>query len=239
MKQVKTNYEQARTKTAERVQRAKNAIARRAIGLADQKTRGEITSEGIHNLGRGRWPLDAFLARAETSVIPTHEVAAVRPNLAQKSFDMLLIRRPGDDPIPGWRSRWHAPGNAYVSDMDFPSRRNGRDFRDLDMIHNQVFATELPTLDAVGHPIPMWPVIIMGERGAEITTHQLQFVKEREGTELPQDSQFFEIRNVLRNPPDFGFIERQQSFIEHVAEVLGTRRFDEWMEDYNQTTENL
>jgi len=153
-----------------------------------------------HLLGRlpvGELPIDVFLGIARLMVVPVVELVVFRKQ--DEKVQVLLLRRPGDDPL--WPNQLHSAGSV-VRAID-----TGANFSDAikRIVDGELEGTRITP--------PQFSEVFLNEtkRGKECA--QVYFA---ESTSEPEAGQFYDVDNL---PHDV--MESQVEFIKRAARIYG------------------
>ena len=194
-------------------------IAKHLFDTVDAATRLSLTVEGMKDREPGRQPFELFKQMARIAVLPTYEAAIIRPNEQEQSVDILMKQRKSENGNQDWwEGQWHVPGTVMLSSDEYPE-----DFEDFSVMRKRLFEAELgDALEVVGNPYILPPVLRGGDRGKEVTVRELMLAEMKPGKQLPENTQFFEIRNVLAIPPGGGLVGTHAEFLTSVIDVLSS-----------------
>lgn len=191
-------------------------IAKDLFKTADQATRLDITTEGLDDFPRGRMPFEAFKKFAWRTVLPTYEAAFIRPTTeADEGIDILLKQRQSEGGnADWWDGQWHVPGTVMLASDEWPE-----DTQDFTIIRDRLIAKEAgDAIELAGQPEFLPTVLREGARGKEVTVRQLVPSRLKSDIELPQNARYFNVRNILANPPGGGFVDSHEAFISGIAD---------------------
>jgi hypothetical protein len=197
----------------------RDRIAKHLFDTADAATRLSLTVEGLKEREPGKQPFELFTQMARIAVLPTYEAAIIRPNEEKASVDILMKQRKSEGGNQDWwEGQWHVPGTVMLSSDEYPEN-----FEDFSVMRNRLFKAELgDALEIVGEPYILPPVLRGGDRGKEVTVRELMLADIKQGKQLPDNTHFFEIRNVLANPPGGGLVGTHAEFLTSVIDVLSS-----------------
>jgi hypothetical protein len=190
-------------------------LARTALAGLPADEQNELAAERLSRLEPGFLPRPIFGQLARLAVLPTYEFAAVRPT--KDSFEIALKQRKSNSDTPDWwEGKWHVPGTVPLASDEYPDPENETDFS---VIRDRLIATEFGgAIELIDDPRPLPPVLRAGIRGKEQTVRELALVRQLPETDLPKTTRFFEVRNILSNPPDGGLVDSHDRLIRTVAE---------------------
>lgn len=163
-----------------------------------------VAANYLASLEPGALPFPTFIQIARLAVLNTLEVGFVKPFEEQGNTRVLLTQRPSTDKF--WPNQWHIPG-AVVLASD-PVKHD----HDYDAALGRVRDEAGGSLHMIGDPLEFDTVRRMGLRGSEITVRMLA---ETEGD--PDKGEFFDARDVLKNPPKGGLVHSHEDAIAKIA----------------------
>jgi hypothetical protein len=190
-------------------------LARRLFETADRATRLDLVAQGMEDLEEGRQPFPIFIQMARVVPLATYEAAMIRPSETDEGIEVVLKQRKSEgENRDVWDGQWHIPGTALSSDDEHLP-----DFSDFSVVRNRLFKAEAgDALRLTDDPFFLPPVRRPSARGKEITIRELVPVELKGGMGLPSNTEFVNVRNVLANPPEGGFVETHELFLTQLLE---------------------
>lgn len=163
---------------------------------------------------------------ANVMALATYELPTVRVG-EDDELEILLAQRMSKDGTDPWEGQIHVPGMVIRNNDPFPYAEHDDemavDFSDFAAPRERLLQVEGGgALRPIGPLVPMPTVGRVGARGLEITVRDLLPVEMQEGKELPEGTKWFNIRNVLAEPPQgLVFIGSHRRLIQDVSQLVG------------------
>jgi hypothetical protein len=183
-----------------------------ALDPADRAALAAAYLAGIETDDRGRLPLEVFAALAGRMSLSTVEVALLRRNSETGAAEILLLQRPDND--AWWVGQWHLPGTVirdkdevpYDDDIDF----DDPGFEPIDSYRGPVERLMDNELKG-GVVLADGPYLYgarfrRGVRGPESTVMLYAGVEVTDPDGALPVGRFFNVQELLANPPDEGLI---------------------------------
>lgn len=158
----------------------------------------------LASLEHGVLPEELFTQMGRLIVLSTVELGMVRPLDESGRTKILLTQRPSNDRF--WPNQWHVPGSVVRADD--PVKHD----HDYDAAISRIRDEVGGTLAIIGKPHEFETIRRTGPRGSETTT---RVVAETSGD--PLNGEFFDVVDVLDNPPKGGLIENHDVAIARIA----------------------
>lgn len=174
--------------------------------LSPQETEA-IAVNYLKSLETGFLPKNVFFEVARLAVMNTVEIGFVRPiEEIDQPQKILLTQRPSTDEF--WPNQWHIPGSV-VRASDPVKHEHDYDAA-ISRVRNEVGGG----LQLIGAPQEFETVRRSASRGSEVT---VRLIADTEGD--PERGEFFDMADVLKNPPKGGLLETHDVAIAKVAAV--------------------
>lgn len=172
--------------------------------------REAIAVDYLKSLETGFLPEEIFTQMARLAVINTVEVGFVRPiyEIGQPQ-QVLLTQRPSTDKF--WPNQWHVPGSVVRASDPVEHEH------DYDMAISRVKDEIGGGLELIGNPQEFETLRRTGPRGSEITVRMIA-----DATGDPQNGEFFDAVDVLKNPPKGGLLGTHDDAIAKIAAAQRT-----------------
>lgn len=150
----------------------------------------ELTARLLEMRTPGRQPLDVFTQLARLSTIGTVEIAPVRDANRTEPPQILLSRRPDDDPF--WPGLWHLPGNVVVARQQTAQTV----IMPMEVFADGVLENEFEGVKRVGNLDLFDSHVRTGARGTELTSFYISPVDLMEGYSEPVGGSLFSFDKV-------------------------------------------
>jgi hypothetical protein len=186
------------------------------VAALDPAVRAEMAAAYLGGLEPGRQPLGLFTELARLTVLSTVEFIPVRDNEDTGRPEVVLKQRPLKD---WWPLKWHVIGATLL----------GTDKGDEDYSYQgpigRLIDTELDgAVQLADEPHILRGRFAHGERGTESTLIHWGKVVDVPGRSLPDDAHFFDMADVIENPPEPGFIDFHDRQVELAYEAYREHR---------------
>src|SRR3989344_787961 len=195
------------------------------VAQLSAETRADMAAAYLSGLEPGRQPLGLFTQLSRLSVMSIVELVPVRAQPKAKTAEILLLRRPQDD--PWWPGQWHVPGTVILpsdevifnGDIDF----DNPNFDPIDSYTSPVsrlVQRELQDKVEIMHgPYLLESRFRLGERGYESAVMLWAEVNHSDDQTL-EDGQFFVPADITDRSPVGGLVAGHQRLAHRAAEAF-------------------